>query len=154
MCKKNNISGQKIISNLITVLILVVCIVFCFNFKFVKIDGESMYPHYYDGQYVLIDKDFENLEYNDIIVFKIDDGYAVKRIVAVADDTVSLSNKSVYINGVKFSPYTYNGRIDKNYQLTPNNYFVIGDNHLVSYDSRDYGPINKSQIIGKVVIEL
>ena len=113
-----------------------------------------MYPYLYDGQIVIINAhcNIEDLQKDDIVVFKTEDGYAVKRNIALGGDTVSLSSNSLYINSIKVTPYTYDGTYEVVYNLEPNQYFVIGDNYRVSLDSRVFGPIEFSNIIGKVVV--
>ena len=39
-------------------------------------------------------------------------------------------------------------------ELSENEYFVIGDNYFHSTDSRHFGPIKKSMIIGKVFLRI
>lgn len=113
-----------------------------------------MYPYLHDGQIVIINAhcNIEDLQKDDIVVFETEDEYAVKRIIALSGDTVSLSSNSLYINSIKITPYTYDGTSEVVYNLDTNQYFVIGDNYRISFDSRDYGPIEFSNIIGKVVI--
>lgn len=152
MCKKSNISRKTII---VFALILTIILLIFFNvrFRFVKVDGESMYPKLSDGQLVLINKNCKDIDVEDIIVFKTNDGYSIKRVIATKGDIVTLLDNYVYINEVRISPYTYEGITPVTYNLDSDEYFVVGDNYLVSYDSRDYGPIQKSSIIGKVIIE-
>ena len=40
---------------------------------------------------------------------------------------------------------------DKKIRLKNEEYFVVGENYNKSVDSRNYGPITKNQIIGKVM---
>lgn len=153
MRKKSNISVKTIIINSIIITTIIFLLFFIINFRFVKVDGESMYPKLSNGQYVLINKNCVNIQPDDIIVFETDDGYSIKRVIAINDDIIELKDESVFLNGAKLSPYTYDGNSSIRYTLAKDEYFVIGDNYLISYDSRDYGPIQKSCILGKVIIE-
>ena len=95
----------------------------------------------------------------------------VKRIVAVGGDTVEGRKDGLYINGEKAEePYLANEQKafpiewniqnlakgeywadDKNATVVPEGeYFVLGDNREVSDDSRYFGFINPSSILGKV----
>lgn len=95
----------------------------------------------------------------------------VKRIVAVGGDTVEGKKDGLYINGEKADesylaneqttfPIEWNiqnlakGEYwadDKNATVVPEGeYFVLGDNREVSDDSRYFGFINPSSILGKV----
>jgi len=95
----------------------------------------------------------------------------VKRIVAVGGDTVEGRKDGLYINGEKAEePYLANEQKafpiewniqnlakgeywadDKNATVIPEGeYFVLGDNREVSDDSRYFGFINPSSILGKV----
>lgn len=95
----------------------------------------------------------------------------VKRIVAVGGDTVEGRKDGLYINGEKVEePYLANEQKafpiewniqnlakgeywadDKNATVVPEGeYFVLGDNREVSDDSRYFGFINPSSILGKV----
>lgn len=95
----------------------------------------------------------------------------VKRVVAVGGDTVEGKKDGLYINGEKADePYLANEQKtfpiewniqnlakgeywadDKNATVVPEGeYFVLGDNREVSDDSRYFGFINPSSILGKV----
>lgn len=95
----------------------------------------------------------------------------VKRVVAVGGDTVEGKKDGLYINGEKANePYLANEQTtfpiewniqnlakgeywadDKNATVVPEGeYFVLGDNREVSDDSRYFGFINPSSILGKV----
>lgn len=89
----------------------------------------------------------------------------INRIAAVAGDTISVENRNLIINGKIISDasfYFYNGfqnenwlgRCKKDYVLGPDEFFLLGDNDKVSYDSRIHGPVKKKDIIGKYSFKL
>ena len=87
----------------------------------------------------------------------------VKRIIAISGDTIQVTvDGQVYVNGTLLSePYIYgstggSGPIAGQDQpvvpattLGKDAYFVMGDNRGDSEDSRIFGPISRSEIIGK-----
>ncbi len=81
----------------------------------------------------------------------------IKRIVAGPGDTVSIRNGHPVVNGVEKSsePYTNpcgNGadcNLPKPITVPPGYYFMMGDNRGESDDSRFWGPIPQSWIIGE-----
>lgn len=78
----------------------------------------------------------------------------VKRIIGVSGDVIDIHDGAVYINGEKLEePYVHAptevGAIDYPLTVGENEYFVLGDNREVSIDSRDFGLIEDSQIVGK-----
>lgn len=143
--------SNKIVTIILCILALIIGITFNIKYQIIIVSGDSMLPSLKSGNLVLIDKRSEEINYNDIIVFK-NDETNIKRIIALPGDSIELSNKHIFVNGVHIKPYTYDGE-NKIYQLEEDEYFVLGDNYLNSYDSRDYGPIKKATIIGKVIFE-
>jgi signal peptidase I len=89
----------------------------------------------------------------------------IKRVIAVGGDEISISRGIVILNGALLSEqYTMaaasisgpNQTTDGATNFGPlkipaNKYFLLGDNRPESYDSRFYGPIDRSQIKGKVI---
>lgn len=78
----------------------------------------------------------------------------VKRVIAVPGDRLALRNGAVYINGGRLSElylrrHTYTrGRART--ELRRREYFVMGDNRRMSCDSRDFGPVDRTGILGIV----
>jgi signal peptidase I len=82
----------------------------------------------------------------------------IKRVIGLPGDTLTLTNDQVTVNSVTLDePYVhgaptgcaeYCGIIT----LGPGQYFVMGDNRTQSYDSRYFGPINETDIIGHVIL--
>ena len=106
-------------------------------------------------------------EYGDIVVFRSDllddEGNTkllIKRVVAVGGDTVAVKDGYVYRNGQKLEEvytkdgYT-NGGIDETV-VPEGELFLLGDNRIVSVDSRDpsVGFVEESRLVGKAVLRL
>ena len=110
-----------------------------------------MMPTYSDGQILLIKRGDSDIAIGDTIVFKANNEYSIKRVLARENDNVKISGGLLYVNEVKIQTFLCDNS-SKEYYLQSNQYFVVGDNQSKSYDSRDYGPINSNQILGKVVL--
>jgi signal peptidase I len=89
----------------------------------------------------------------------------VKRVIGLPGDTVSLRQGHVFIDGRLLNESwlpairqdaTYPGpagqpyNLAKPYVVPANHYFMMGDNRKDSCDSRYWGPIPRSLIVGKV----
>jgi signal peptidase I len=83
----------------------------------------------------------------------------IKRLIALGGQTVSLKDGAVYVDGQKLDePYTYgkpsyplNPEITYPYTLPPDTYWMMGDNRTNSGDSREFGPVAASALIGHAV---
>ena len=102
-------------------------------------------------QFVLVKRDVSSVQREDIVVFCINQSVYIKRIVAVAGDTVQLTDCRVYVNGVYVYPYTCDIDSQIEYHLEEGQYFVLGDNGEASIDSRDFGVISENQLLGKAI---
>ena len=122
-----------------------------------KVEGFSMEPTLADGQYLLINKvgmHFHQPERGDIIVFRypLDPSKSfVKRVIGVPGDTVEVRNQQTIVDGhVLAEPYiksAENGQVAP-VVVPPGDYFVMGDNRNNSSDSRSWGMLPTSDVIG------
>ena len=122
-------------------------------------------------QYVLVDKltpRFDDYHRGDIVVFTPPGSWTndpsavpyIKRVIGVAGDTVDIHDGHVFVKGQELSePYVYQGQAtepsDPNnhtWTLTEGQLFVMGDHRGDSQDSRAFGPIDKSSVIGRAWI--
>ena len=133
---------------------------------FVK--GASMEPNFEDGDYLLVDElsyRFSAPERGDVIIFRypIDPSqFFIKRIIGLPGETVSIKDNTVTIyNEDKPKGFVLGESYLADEQKTlgnivttldENEYFVLGDNRLQSSDSRRWGVVNKSLIIGKAFL--
>ena len=132
-----------------------------------------MEPNFHDGEYILTDKityRFSQPKRGDIIVFRAPkdrDLDYIKRIIGLPGETIRIFNGKIYISRGKGStetilkePYQILSTIEsgtlltdkKSLTLDNQSYFVLGDNRNQSYDSREWGPVLKKDIIGKAWI--
>lgn len=133
-----------------------------------QIEQQSMEPTLYPNQYVLVDKltpRFDGYKRGDIIVFNPPAGFAteeppgvpfIKRIIGVGGDVVELRDNSVYVNNVRLNePYVYDHQPttptggQSRWVVPQGELFVLGDHRQESEDSRRFGPIPVSSVIGR-----
>lgn len=140
---------------LILIIGITMLIISIFFYQVCVIHGISMEPTLKNGNIALIKKYNLNLNYNDIVVVKKSNKTIIKRLVAFPGDTIIIDNY-LYVNGKKNDDfYTENkGTITNEITLSPDEYFVIGDNRQNSIDSRfeEIGMISNKEIIGKIVL--
>lgn len=90
-------------------------------------------------------------------------GDLVKRVIALPGQTVYSSGNSIYVNGrLLAEPYlphddplgppVPHASPQHPYRVPPGEFYMLGDNRAISCDSRYWGPIKGSSIIGKVVL--
>ena len=128
------------------------------------VHGSSMEPAFRHGDHLLIDR----LSYGrcppgrgDAVVLYHPPqqglGY-IKRIVGLPGETLRLEAEGVMIDEVRLVeaagagsplPAEHHGL---EWTLTDDQYFVLGDRRDDSWDSRRFGPIERSQIVGKVLL--
>jgi len=83
----------------------------------------------------------------------------VKRVIGVQGDEVDIRDGYVYVNGEKLQePYakgeTFSGEFKLPVKVGENELFVLGDNRMVSMDSRKFGLINFKQVEGKAIFRV
>lgn len=142
------------------------------------IPSGSMLPTLQVGDRIIVNKlsyHLHDVHRGDIVVFARppleDQEYAdlVKRVIGLPGETISSKAGSVYINGKKLDepwlpagPSSFTGPLaggDPHPQfnlpgpvkIPVGYYYVMGDNRTDSEDSRFFGPIPKSLIVGRAV---
>ena len=132
------------------------------------VQGSSMYPTMKSGQIVFSDTEAV-IERGAIITAYMpryavekdpdyDGMIVIKRVVGVPGDSVSVEPNGVYINGEFYdesylSDYakemTYINGGCNSVVLQPGEYYIMGDNRDVSYDSREFGIVRAEEILFK-----
>jgi signal peptidase I len=139
-----------------------------------QVSGNSMFPNFHTGEYLLTNKLAYRLglpRRGEVIVFKAPSGAHcptggacdfIKRIIGEPGERVSLRAGKFYVNGqVLAEPYLAadlttpaDAYLNEGREivLAENEYFVAGDNRLGSSDSRAWGPIKAGSIVGRAWI--
>jgi len=132
----------------------------------------SMIPTLQIGDRMLVDKLFfvrDSIQRGDIVVFRRvpadnDPGLPadlVKRVIGLPGETISSRGDTIYINGHRLAepwlPKLTGLCTDPNFDITTqkipaNHYFMMGDCRGNSSDSRYWGTVPASYIIGKVFV--
>lgn len=138
-----------------------------FLFKPFYVKGESMEPNFYDHEYLIIDELSYRLHQpsrGDVVVFHYPNDpkeYFLKRIIGLPGERVKVAGGKVTVyndahpEGVavdeSYLPKELETMGDQTTTLGTDEFFVMGDNRPNSFDSRRFGPINKSLIVGRAL---
>ena len=150
---------MKIIKEIIPyiVIVLVVVLIRTFIITPVRVDGDSMKNTLKNGDILLLYK-LGSINRLDIIVLdeEKDNEKIIKRVIGLPGETVAIKKGKIYINDkVIDDEYAYGETSDYNkVTLKDDEYFILGDNRLISKDSRYFGPIKDNEIKGKIVFRL
>ena len=135
-----------------------------------EVKGASMEPQFHDKEYILTEKvstRFGSFKRGDIVIFRFPYNREIdyiKRIIGLPGETISVLDGKVYVNDkVLNEPYLRDItdiypdpdnvlQEGKSITVPQNYYFVLGDNRPHSQDSRYFGPVARSLLIGKAVI--
>lgn len=133
------------------------------------IPSASMEPTLQVGDRILVSKlsvDFGTIHRGDIVVFKAPPAEhcgdtvsdLVKRVIGLPGDHLTSKGNTIYYNGKALKEnwphYEPLQTPIGNVTVPPNSYFVMGDNHPNSCDSRFWGSVPRKDIIGKVFFRI
>jgi signal peptidase I len=151
--------------------IIIFAFIRTFFFSNYIVEGESMMPTLQEGNKLVVNKlgyHIADLNRFDVIVFHANEKEDfVKRIIGLPGDKIEYKKDQLYINGKKYQESfltvykqeTPGIKLTEDFSLkdkTGENtvpegkLFVMGDNRLGSWDSRHFGFISASQVVGKV----
>lgn len=144
----------------IAAIVGVLVAVFTFIFGVFRTADASMHPAVRDGDLVIYYRFDKKYVASDSVVVKFDGEKQVRRVVAVAGDTVDFTEKgNLMLNGsiqqetdINEKTYRYDTGVEFPLTVPEGEIFVLGDSREHSTDSRVYGcvPINKT--LGKVTM--
>ena len=159
---------------LLTLALLVAVGLRTYAFQTFYIPSGSMMPTLQVGDRIVVDKfaiDFGTIHRGDILVFKAPPTLncgepsavdLVKRVVGLPGDSLYSIGNTVYVNHRvlrekwgHFEPLTPPiASVAEPVVVAANHYFMMGDNHPNSCDSRIWGTISRSDVIGKAFFRL
>lgn len=140
------------------IIIIVVLVIKSFIAAPIKVNGASMEETLYSGDVMILDKisyRFSEIERFDIVVIKEDGEYLIKRVIGLPGEKIEYKDNELYINGKKMKvPFEHSYTDDFEAFVAEGNYFVLGDNRVVSMDSRTFGSFAREDILGKTNLVL
>ena len=145
------------------IAIVVILIFAIYVVSFQEVIGPSMNNTLKSGDITIVNKlvfRLRNIKRNEIVSLKKDDKIMVKRIIGLPGEHIEYKDNILYVDGKKISDSRSSSTRDFKlesigYDTIPKDmYLVLGDNRTNSSDSRTFGLVKKSDIIGKVNIRI
>jgi signal peptidase I len=166
---------RRLTETVITLLVaaLLAVLVRTYVFQSFWIPSTSMVPTLAVYDRILVQKAFfswHDVRQGDIVVFTRPPlehcggepaGDLVKRVIALPGQTIYSSGNSIYVNGrLLAEPYlpAYDplgppiASSQHPYRVPAGQFYLLGDNRAISCDSRYWGPIQGTSIIGKAIL--
>lgn len=153
-------SSIYFVSRTAILLASILALVYLYIFTVTRISGSSMQPTLRHDDYVFVDKLsywWNEPKHSDIVMLRFpgdpDKVRYIKRIIALPGELVTIRDRKVYINNNLLIEDYIAGPIPTNrtqeWRLGADEYFLLGDNRLVSNDSRDFGPVERRFLLGQ-----
>jgi signal peptidase I len=132
------------------------------------VEGESMYPTFDSGDYLIVDELSYRLgepERGDVVVFRYPNNpevFYIKRVIGLPGETVSINEGKVSIlkaDGTTLTleePYVVaeDATYTEDTVIGEGEFFVMGDNRPRSSDSRVWGLLPEKDLMGRAFIRL
>jgi signal peptidase I len=155
----------------VVIAVLVSLLIRTYVFQTFFIPSGSMEPTLKVGDRIVVSKlsvEFGTIHIGDILVFRApaavrtqcgdDVADLVKRVIGLPGDHLTSKGNTIYVNGSPLNqPWTHSEPIGKaigNVTVPKNHYFMMGNNESDSCDSRFWGTVPRSDIIGKVFLRI
>jgi signal peptidase I len=154
---------------IIVIAVLVSFLMRTYAFQTFYIPSGSMEPTLQIGDRIIVNKlavTWGTINIGDIVVFKAPPAEncgepvtdLVKRVIGIPGDTLRSKGNTIYVDNKPLDEkWTHTEPLGG--PITPitlkaNQYFMMGDNHSDSCDSRMWGPVPRSDIIGKAFVRI
>lgn len=168
--KKSTVKDIAQIFGFVIIFLIIWYSLFTFVFSNDTVSGPSMQPNFESNDRVITVR-HSAIHRDNVVVIKAPDkpgALYIKRVIGLPGDTIKFKNDQLYINGKKYAEpyldqgkklyaqgqlYTYNFSLKSRgfgNKVPKNSYFVMGDHRNISNDSRMFGYVKRSQVIGVV----
>lgn len=124
-----------------------------------RVEGQSMEPNLHNNERLVIEKISYRLnppERGDIVVLRLpsrlSDPPLIKRIIGLPGETIEIRDGHVYVDGQVLNEEYLDQLTFTNMpprRVSEDHVFVMGDNRSASNDSRNFGEVAMSDIIGR-----
>lgn len=155
---KKHSTGVEIVAKL-GVFLLMLIITFTFVIGVTTQDSDSMSPNIKFHDTIVYSRINSDFTLRDVVVYKYNGELYIGRLVGTPNNEIYVSQSgSVFQNNYlvyEDNIYTSdNSNSDYKVTLGENQYYVLCDNREFHTDSRDFGVIDKSQIVGVVILDV
>ena len=141
-------------------MVAAACLIFfLLNFQIALVHGSSMNPSFHNGQVILVARSYwldHPIKPGDVVLVRHDGEVLIKRVYRLGGEPVNPRRifgaklQRLPAMGIFYNLIYRNGPTTA--YLVPKGYAVVlGDNASVSVDSRQFGPVPISSIIGRVL---
>jgi len=150
---------RDILSLLIKIAVIAgaVFALFTFIFGVFQYTSASMDPHVKSGDLIMYSRFDTNYAAQDLIVLSYQGEMQVRRVVAIAGDTVDFETGGLIVNGSRqqeagifTETERYESEVSFPLTVPAGHVFVLGDHRPGATDSRIYGPVDAEDTLGKV----
>jgi signal peptidase I len=154
------VARTRTVVSLSAQLVVLLLIAAAFFMRTSPVDGLSMEPRVHAGEVVLIN----TLSYRlgpvrrgDVVAFRHDAPTAetyIKRVIGVPGEHVEVRRGVVFVDGRELAePYVRRDTRDAPaVTVPPHAYYVLGDNRADSDDSRNWGVVHDTDVVGKALV--
>ena len=125
------------------------------HFMLIRIREDSMAPTLVDGQWVIVLRGRDAVRKGDVVLFSNpeDKELTVKRFVLTSNETPQIEHGWLVTPWGKWflTPKEWQRLMDTASTSVSDAFFLLGDNQFYSLDSRTYGYVDKTWIIGRIL---